>query len=97
MPRNLNERVELMTPVEFPPHKERIMLILKVYFDDSVKAYAMNSDGSYRYLADERQGKPVNAQDTCQREAERLASERKKAARQFRNVVLRPRPAEEDK
>ena len=55
------------------------------------------SDGSYRYLADERKGKPVNAQDTCQREAERLASERKKAARQFRNVVLRPRPAEEDK
>lgn len=97
MPRNLNERVELMTPVEFPPHKERIKRILKVYFDDNVKAYAMNSDGSYRYLADERKGKPVNAQDTCQREAERLASERKKAARQFRNVVLRPRPAEEDK
>ncbi|WP_302348663.1 polyphosphate kinase 1 [uncultured Megasphaera sp.] len=97
MPRNLNERVELMTPVEFPPHKERIKRILKVYFDDNVKAYAMNSDGSYRYLADERKGKPVNAQDTCQREAERLASERKKAAHQFRNVVLRPRPAEEDK
>lgn len=97
MPRNLNERVELMTPVEFPPHKERIKRILKVYFDDNVKAYAMNSDGSYRYLADERQGKPVNAQDTCQRQAERLASERKKAARQFRKVVLRPRPAEEDK
>ena len=97
MPRNLNERVELMTPVEFPPHKERIKRILKVYFDDNVKAYAMNSDGSYRYLADERKGKSVNAQDTCQREAERLASERKKAARQLRNVVLRPRPAEEDK
>ncbi|MES9635301.1 polyphosphate kinase 1 [Megasphaera elsdenii] len=97
MPRNLNERVELMTPVEFPPHKERIKRILKVYFDDNVKAYAMNSDGSYRYLADERQGKPVNAQDTCQRQAERLASERKKAARQFRKVVLRPCPAEEDK
>lgn len=97
MPRNLNERVELMTPVEFPPHKERIKRILKVYFDDNVKAYAMNSDGSYRYLADERKGKPVNAQDTCQREAGRLASERKKAAHQFRNVVLRPRPAEEDK
>ena len=44
-----------------------------------------------------RQGKPVNAQDTCQRQAERLASERKKAARQFRKVVLRPRPSEEDK
>ena len=98
MPRNLNERVELMTPVEFPPHKERVKRILKLYFDDNVKAYAMNSDGSYRYLADERGDKPaVNAQETCQRQAERLASERKKEKRQFRKVVLRPRPAEEDK
>ena len=50
MPRNLNERVELMTPVEFAPHKEQIKHILKLYFDDNVKAYAMNQDGSYRYL-----------------------------------------------
>lgn len=96
MPRNLNERVELMTPVEFPPHKERIKRILKVYFDDNVKAYAMNSDGSYRHRR-RTQGQVCQRPDTCQREAERLTSERKKAARQFRNVVLRPRPAEEDK
>ncbi|MCQ5343703.1 RNA degradosome polyphosphate kinase, partial [Megasphaera massiliensis] len=61
MPRNLNESVELMTPVEFAPHKEQIKHILKLYFDDNVKAFAMNQDGSYRYLSDERTGKAVNA------------------------------------
>ena len=94
MPRNLNERVELMTPVEFAPHKEQIKHILKLYFDDNVKAYAMNQDGSYRYLADERTGKAVNAQDTCQREAEKLPAHRKRKVRQLRNIVLRPRPTD---
>lgn len=94
MPRNLNERVELMTPVEFAPHKEQIKHILKLYFDDNVKAYAMNQDGSYRYLADERTGKAVNAQDTCQREAEKLPAHRKREVRKLRNIVLRPRPTD---
>ena len=70
MPRNLNERVELMTPVEYEPHKERVKGILNLYFNDNVKAYAMNSDGTYRYLADTRTGKPVHAQAMLQREAE---------------------------
>lgn len=70
MPRNLNERVELMIPVEYQPHKERIKGILNLYFHDNVKAYAMNGDGTYRYLADTRTGKPVHAQAMLQREAE---------------------------
>lgn len=70
MPRNLNERVELMTPVEYEPHKERVKGILNLYFNDNVKAYAMNSDGTYRYLADTRTGKPVHAQAMLQKEAE---------------------------
>lgn len=70
MPRNLNERVELMTPVEYEPHKERIKGILNLYFHDNVKAYAMNGDGTYRYLADTRKGEPVHAQAMLQKEAE---------------------------
>ena len=70
MPRNLNERVELMTPVEYQPHKERIKGILNLYFHDNVKAYAMNGDGTYRYLADTRKGEPVHAQAMLQKEAE---------------------------
>lgn len=70
MPRNLNERVELMIPVEYPPHKKRVKGILNLYFHDNVKAYAMNSDGTYRYLADTRRGEPIHAQAMLQKEAE---------------------------
>ena len=70
MPRNLNERVDLMIPVEYPPHKERVKGILNLYFHDNVKAYAMNSDGTYRYLADTRRGEPIHAQAMLQKEAE---------------------------
>lgn len=78
MPRNLNERVELMIPVEYPPHKERVKGILNLYFHDNVKAYAMNGDGTYRYLADTRRGEPIHAQAMLQKEAEEHTRQLKK-------------------
>lgn len=84
MPRNLNERVELMIPVEFPPHKERIKRILSLYFHDNVKAYSMNSDGTYRYLAKERKNEePVHAQRQLQYEAEEKNDEIKHKNKYF--------------
>lgn len=70
MPRNLNERVELMIPIEYKPHKERIKKILSLYFKDNVKAYAMNSDGTYRYFSDSRQGEAIHSQKQLQEMAE---------------------------
>lgn len=70
MPRNLNERVELMIPIEYKPHKERIKKILSLYFKDNVKAYAMNSDGTYRYFSDSRQGEAIYSQKQLQEMAE---------------------------
>lgn len=82
MPRNLNERVELLTPLDFAPHKERAKEMLRLYFADNVKAYAMNTDGTYRHLAAERgDAKPVNAQETFQTEAEMHTKELKKLKR----------------
>lgn len=83
MPRNLNERVELMIPVEYGPHKERIKGILSLYFNDNVKAYAMNSDGTYRYIADERpaDAAPIHAQMMLQHEAEEKHKKHKKSKR----------------
>ena len=48
MERNLNDRVELMFPVERAEHIERIKEILDIYLKDNVKAYIMLSNGSYR-------------------------------------------------
>ena len=37
MPRNLNERVELMIPIEDKRHKERVKDILDLYLEDTLK------------------------------------------------------------
>ncbi len=50
MERNLNDRVELLFPVESPEHVERIKEILDLYLKDNTKAHVMASNGSYRKL-----------------------------------------------
>lgn len=79
MPRNLNERIELLVPVEYGPHKERIKEILRLNYEDNVNGHIMDQNGEYTYLADNRTGPAVNAQETFQKFAERAASEHKKS------------------
>lgn len=74
MPRNLNERIELLVPVEYGPHKERIKEILRLNYEDNVNGHIMDQNGEYTYLADNRTGPAVNAQETFQKLAERAVS-----------------------
>lgn len=74
MPRNLNERIELLVPVEYGPHKERIKEILRLNYEDNVNGHIMDQNGEYTYLTDNRTGPAVNAQETFQQLAERAAS-----------------------
>ena len=48
MPRNLNDRVELMVPVEDRALQEMLKHILQLYLEDNQKAHSMRADGSYR-------------------------------------------------
>ena len=61
MPRNLNERVELMIPIEDKRHKARIKGILDLYLVDTLKAHLMRADGSY-YKVSNIEG-PLSAQE----------------------------------
>ena len=74
MPRNLNERIELLVPVEYGTHKERIKEILRLNYEDNVNGHIMDQNGEYTYLADNRTGPAVNAQETFQQLAERAVS-----------------------
>lgn len=62
MPRNLNDRIELLVPVEYGPHKERIKHILNLNFADNVKTHVMDGNGMYHYVAANTKDKPVDAQ-----------------------------------
>ncbi|HWQ61727.1 MAG TPA: RNA degradosome polyphosphate kinase, partial [Negativicutes bacterium] len=65
--RNLNERVELLFPVDDPAHVERLKTILDIFLQDNQKAYIMRNDGTYR-RADKR-AKAMSSQDECLRRA----------------------------
>lgn len=65
--RNLNERVELLFPVDDPAHVERLKTILDLLLQDTMKAYIMRNDGNYR-RADKR-AKALSSQEEFLRRA----------------------------
>jgi polyphosphate kinase len=50
MPRSLDRRIELLTPVEDLASKRKLMEILATYFQDNQNAWKLLSDGSYERL-----------------------------------------------
>ena len=62
MPRNLNDRVELMVPVEDATLQEQLGHILQVYLEDNQKVHVMRADGSYRKVVAKEE--PISAQTT---------------------------------
>ncbi len=63
MPRNLNQRVEVLFPIEDSQMVRRIRDdILQVYLDDNTSARIMQPDGSYRRIQPGEGEKPLNAQ-----------------------------------
>lgn len=68
MNRNLNERVELLFPVENQEIMERIKCTLHIMLKDNRKAYILKDDGTYRRAY--RRGKVVNSQQKLYQEAQ---------------------------
>lgn len=62
MPRNLNDRVELMIPIRSTSIKKRLIAILKTYLKDNQKAHIMRADGSYRKVVAKEN--PIQAQES---------------------------------
>ena len=73
MPRNLNERVELLFPIDDPEHVVRIKSALDLMLRDNQKAHLMRCDGTYR-RADKR-GRNINSQEDFYREARAAAKQ----------------------
>ncbi len=72
MPRNLNNRVEVIFPVSDQYLIRRIRdTILKTYLEDSVKAHLMDSDGNFTRLECDDSGKSLAPQEWFIRRAQR--------------------------
>jgi len=63
MPRNLNQRVEVLFPIE---DKEMIRHlrndVLEIYLQDTIKAWHMQADGSYQYVQADKGEKIIDVQ-----------------------------------
>ena len=62
MPRNLERRVELMTPVFEEELANKLFNIIKIQSEDNVKAHALGVDGEYKKLSAKEGEKPINSQ-----------------------------------
>ncbi len=73
MTRNLSKRVELLTPVEDPPARQRLEQILRAMFADNTQARVLNAEGVYVPSKVERGGKPFRSQHFFANEAAKRA------------------------
>lgn len=73
MPRNLERRVEIMFPIEAPELQQKIMHILEMQLQDTVKAHILNEEGIYEKV--DRRGKIIfNSQKEFCNEAKKNAN-----------------------
>jgi polyphosphate kinase len=88
MPRNLDRRIELLVPVEDQAAKARLISILDMYFDDNVKARALQPDGTYKRLKPGRK-KQRRSQELLYEEVR----QRVRAAEQAKTTTFEPHRA----
>lgn len=62
MPRNLERRVELMTPISDKDQADKLFGIIKLQSEDNVCAHELNSDGTYTKLTPKDNESAVNSQ-----------------------------------
>ncbi len=89
MPRNLDKRVELMTPIDDPDLREILENILESGLNDNVKGRELLSDGLYHRRFPGKGEPPLRSQEFLYRQAEAVA---RGAARAKRTTFEPHRP-----
>ncbi len=89
MPRNLDRRVELLTPIEDFVLKSRLINVLETFFQDTVKAKQLQADGSYVRIVPSEGTDPLRCQEFFYREARQAV----KQAERSRRTVFEPHRA----
>ncbi|WP_297192163.1 RNA degradosome polyphosphate kinase [uncultured Campylobacter sp.] len=62
MPRNLDRRLELMTPIFDEKSRAKLAQILKLQLEDNELAYELDSEGNYHKVKKQSQAKGLNSQ-----------------------------------
>lgn len=94
MTRNLDKRVELMTPVDEPALMEELEYILDMGFRDNVKARELGADGSYHRIQASPGEKPLRSQEKLYKDS---AAKATRASRSRRTTFEPHRPRQRKK
>ncbi|WP_392345491.1 polyphosphate kinase 1 [Parasynechococcus sp.] len=62
MSRNLDRRIEAVTPIEHPEHRQKLERLLQLYFNDNQGAWDMQSDGIFVQRKPENEASERNSQ-----------------------------------
>ena len=95
MPRNFFRRIEVVTPVEDPALRDRIIQqILALQLADTAKATVLNAEGHYLPVPSAKPGAGRHSQNEFMALAMGESTPRRKAAtrRKFPAIRLEPRP-----
>ncbi|MCY3847194.1 MAG: RNA degradosome polyphosphate kinase, partial [Cyanobacteria bacterium MAG COS4_bin_21] len=62
MSRNLDRRIEAVTPIEDPEHRQKLERLLQLYLNDNQAAWDMQSDGTFVQRKPEHDASECNSQ-----------------------------------
>ena len=82
MPRNLDHRIEVVTPVEDTRIQQRLVAVFDALLADNIQAWTLGPEGEWTRLLPEKNERPRGAQDALMRSAR--ARGRRPAARRAR-------------
>ncbi|WP_299546125.1 RNA degradosome polyphosphate kinase [uncultured Helicobacter sp.] len=91
MPRNLERRVELMTPVFDDELANKLFEIIKIQSEDNAKAHELGSNGEYTKLAPKSSEKPISSQKILEEHTNALYSSLKQEERAIKAKKLASR------
>jgi polyphosphate kinase len=80
MTRNFDRRIELMWPLERPEHRTKALHALRAMFRDNVKAWRLNSDGTYERRERAAGDAQYRVQQALQEDARRSAVRARESA-----------------
>lgn len=88
MPRNLERRLELMTPIYDEKLKAKLLRILKMQLSDNELAYNLKNDGEYERVGKAPRARAVNSQEKLEEYVNQIAKKEKKGDEEGRALKL---------
>ena len=89
MSRNLDSRVEVVTPVEGPALQARLKFVLDTQLNDRRSAWEMQADGTYVQRRPSPDAKVVSSQEVLIADAERRSFEANRLRKRRPRIIQR--------